>query len=70
MRGANLMKYIWTKYAEERAKELGRPPRKAGTEASCGGEPISRPMSLAWIDRGLIEAVEENNGENQMGEVK
>ena len=55
------MKYVWTKAAQDRAEELNLAPRTEGTEATIGGEPIDGPIAIAFIGRGLIREVENEN---------
>ena len=47
--------YVYTKKAEERAKELGVEPRTAGTIAFFGDQPITGGMlAEAWKEKGYI----------------
>ena len=56
------MKYVWTEKAEQRAKELGLEPRKAGATAMYAGEPVNgdhtNPLQIGvayeWYRRGYI----------------
>lgn len=47
--------YVWTKKAEELAKERRQAERKAGTEATWGGRPIGAAEAMSWIQLGLVE---------------
>ena len=48
------MEYVYTKKAEERAKELGLEPRTAGTTAMCGHKPVDGMIAQAWLAKGYI----------------
>lgn len=50
--------YVWSQYAEDRAKEIGLEPRIHGTPAYCGKELLGRYGKRHWVDRGFIEAKE------------
>lgn len=56
--------YVFTKKAEERAKELGVEPRIAGTQAMCGYEPVFGLQAKAWLEKGYIEEVEDEDGDS------
>jgi hypothetical protein len=47
--------YVYTKYGEEKAKELGFNDRIAGEVAYCGKEPVSGQIAQAWLKSGYIE---------------
>ena len=47
--------YVWTKKAEELARERRQAERKAGTEATWGGRPSGGGEARRWIQLGLVE---------------
>jgi len=48
--------YVYTKKAEERAKEIGVEPRIAGEQAMFGHKPLEYgPIALAWAEKGYVE---------------
>lgn len=49
------MMYVWTKKAEEVAKEMGLEPRKAGDTAKCGKDPLSGQIAQTWLKNGYIK---------------
>ncbi|MGE5327994.1 MAG: hypothetical protein ACM3KR_00600 [Deltaproteobacteria bacterium] len=51
--------YVWTKKAEERAKELGLEERKEGESAICGSRGmIDGGTAIAWLELGYIREAE------------
>lgn len=47
--------YVYTPLAERKAAELGLEPRKAGSIAYFGHEPLeSGPIAQAWIKKGYV----------------
>ena len=51
--------FIYTEKAEKRAKDLHLEPRKAGTQARLGHEPLKDgPTARAWVKRGYVVAVD------------
>lgn len=52
--------YIWTKKAEDRAKELGLDERKEGEKAMCGYSEVQGRVASAWLEKGYIKKLENN----------
>lgn len=50
-----MKKYVYTKKAESRAKELGLEERKAGAPAMFGRKPLQGgPTAEAWKKKGYV----------------
>ena len=51
--------YVWTKKAEDMARELNLEERKEGTQATCGGTDIKEfgGIRLAWLTSGYIKEI-------------
>lgn len=54
------MRYVYTAKGEQRAKEIGVEPRKEGTLAMSGYEPVSGFVAQAWLKKGYIREEEDN----------
>lgn len=56
------MRYVYTKKAELRAKELELEERKEGTTAMYGYKPLEGgPIANAWLAKGYIRKSDEDN---------
>ena len=54
--------YVYTEKGEASAKALGFTDRKAGEVAMCGNKPVSGMTAQAWVAKGYIREVK--NDEN------
>ena len=55
---------VYTKKAEEKARELGLDERKAGQRAMLGGKPLedcTKDVIRGWIERGYAQEVADDD---------